>query len=100
MSDNKYKKIFKILIIGGMAPIPMEIFADEYRVEDLHYSFIYDSKEIGCYPINSTIIKSFIDNPSYVEPPIDYDEIEQRERINRIHMDRLQMLRNRNRFGV
>jgi len=64
-----YRNTYHILLMGGMAPIPMEVCADTITLNGGVYSFIIAKKVIAYYPVNLTVIKEVEVNPDYVAPP-------------------------------
>lgn len=56
--------------MGGLAPIKLEVCADLVKIlETGVYVFECDGRNVGYYPLASTIIQDIEDNPSYEAPP-------------------------------
>jgi hypothetical protein len=51
---NKYE----IFVIIGDNVKSFKVFAEDLKIENRFYRFIYKDETIACYPINFTIIKS------------------------------------------
>lgn len=77
-----HKKIYKLLITGGLAPVPLEVTGDYMTVEEGFFTIgelDSDGDEdtvLGYYPFANTIINGIEDNPSYVEPETEEPEPE------------------------
>jgi hypothetical protein len=63
-----YRNTYHILLMGGMAPIPMEVCADSVTLDDGAYCFKRKRIAVAFYPIKTTVIKDIEKNPDYVEP--------------------------------